>query len=174
MAKLIEVLPGERFGKLTVLEVFQLPGKARQCRMACDCGGHIIAWKHNLTTGHTKSCGCERVEQGKARLKHGHSKRANEVSRTYKSWSSMKDRAGKAAGYEHVTVCERWQDFTNFLADMGERPEGKTLDRINPAGNYELSNCRWATPQEQSQNRRKWSHKPESLEKMALNFKREG
>lgn len=54
-----------------------------------------------------------------------------------------------------VEICERWNRFENFLADMGERPEGKTLDRINPFGGYTPENCRWATPKEQAANKRK-------------------
>jgi hypothetical protein len=87
-------------------------------------------------------------------------------TRTHNSYRNMLERCRDPnhIGWEHyggrgITVCDRWNpkagSFENFLADMGERPEGKTLDRINVDGNYEPSNCRWATPAEQAGNRRK-------------------
>lgn len=74
---------------------------------------------------------------------------------TYKSWSEMKHRcdSGKK-NYNNVTYCERWENFQNFLYDMGERPLNTTLDRINVYGNYEPSNCRWATYEQQENNKR--------------------
>lgn len=78
---------------------------------------------------------------------------------TYKSWSEMKQRCNNPAHsktdcYVGVTYCEAWEKFENFFKDMGVRPEGTTLDRINPYGNYEPSNCRWADIITQENNRR--------------------
>jgi len=150
----INVVEGDRFGKLTVLGIRKEPRKNTECFVQCDCGSLMFKLKHNLTSGHTKSCGCDKVIAGEARLKHGHSKVTNQVSRTYKSWSSMKWRCGRQEGYLTVRVCDRWQSFENFLADMGERPEGKSIGRINFTGDYEPDNCRWATILEQARNRK--------------------
>jgi hypothetical protein len=102
--------------------------------------------------------------QAQARLsntKHGQATRGS-ISRTYRTWKSMKARCSnpRAPGFDQygargITFDSRWNDFEAFLSDMGERPQGKTLDRWpNGDGNYEPGNCRWATPTEQSRNRR--------------------
>lgn len=86
--------------------------------------------------------------------------------RTRNSWISMKVRCSKVRSFDTknygdrgITICERWMVYKNFLEDMGERPEGKTLDRINNNGNYEPSNCKWSTPREQVMNRRNTIHR---------------
>jgi len=93
-------------------------------------------------------------------LRHGHAARIGGVSPTYITWANMVGRcAAHRASWlspyalQGITVCDRWLKFENFLADMGERPEGTSIDRFpNGSGNYEPGNCRWATPTMQSRN----------------------
>jgi len=155
-------LAGKRFGKLLVKERATNRSKSVvHWLCVCDCGNQSIVASQNLKNQTTKSCGCLRKEQGRlAGLRskvHGMIK-----TPTHNSWTSMKIRCSNPLdnnyrfyGAKGVTVCEQWMDFQNFLADMGERPEGTSLDRINPFGNYEPSNCRWATAETQLQNTRK-------------------
>jgi len=100
------------------------------------------------------------VWTGPDRTTHGHAPHGA-FTPTYWTWQGMHARCRypSSSGYKHyggrgITVCDRWASFENFLADMGERPKGTSIDRINVDGNYEPGNCRWATPKEQRQNRR--------------------
>ena len=127
----------------------------------CDCGNLLIVPTGRLTSGNTKSCGCLKPQRiSEVKTTHGHTAGGLQ-SPTYRSWYSMLARCYRpsssryyAYGHLGIKVCERWRTFENFLADMGERPPGKTLDRINPYGHYDPSNCRWATDLEQARNRR--------------------
>ncbi len=155
-------LQGERFGLLTVSRLF-LPsdGDGRRWICACDCGTEAIVRAEYLRAGDTKSCGClNQHRRRQAFMTHGLSKAGRGSG--YTCWVSMKGRClnpnyrqFSIYGGRGITVCEQWLKFENFIADMGPRPTPRhTIDRINSNGNYEPSNCRWATPIQQGRNRR--------------------
>lgn len=156
----LQNLTGRTFGRLTVTSRSNAPGERPMWSAVCQCGRVTAVRAENLRQGVSTSCGCFQREvatqSGKAMLVHGLSD-----TRTYHSWRSMRVRCNDATShnYRHyggrgIVVCDRWNSFANFFADMGERPAGRTLDRINVNGNYEPGNCRWATASEQRRNRR--------------------
>src|SRR6266496_181615 len=158
-------LIGKKFGRLFVESKAPSKYKTSYWNCRCDCGVTKTVQSSALIQGATKSCGCLQREMVTARkFKHGHNTRANGAlsSRTYQSWLSMIQRCTnqnlkcyKYYGGRGITVCERWrQSFENFIEDMGERPPGLSLERINNDGHYEPSNCKWATRAEQHRNQR--------------------
>lgn len=155
-------LTGKKFGRLIAIGRVENKGCRIQYRWRCDCGNEIIAMGEHVKSGHTASCGCIWIENCR---KHGHGHdQDGRQTRTYKAWVNMRSRvSGRYEQYDAsytsrgITVCERWQNsFETFLADMGECPAGKTLDRYpDNDGNYEPDNCRWATAAQQNRNMRR-------------------
>ena len=157
---------GARFGRLVVAALSDTGHRRGQVSCVCDCGSSIVAQGGSLTTGHTRSCGCLQRELAAARLTtHGMTR-----TPTWNSWASMLERCYRVRstaypvyGARGVTVCSRWNpdqggSFENFFADMGERPNGMTLDKDIKGGIgcklYSPENCSWATAKEQARHRR--------------------
>ena len=143
---------GQQYGRLVVFEKSGVRGGGRLWICRCECGNEIIVQGNNLHSGNTQSCGCSRKPINKTHGLTGTS--------IYNIWRQMIQSCTnpKASSYDRygakgINVCDHWRAFANFYADMGDRPEGMSIDRINSSGDYEPGNCQWSTPTEQNRNR---------------------
>lgn len=141
---------GNKFGKWTIESIFVIKSRAF-FNVKCECGRKSTPAAYHVIKGHTIAC------SSCANKKHG-----NYNTPTNRSWNSARNRCNNPRNKDYVhygargiKMCERWNDFISFLTDMGERPQGLTLDRIDNNGNYEPGNCRWATYSQQNRNQRK-------------------
>jgi len=149
---------GNKFGRLVVSDS---AGKDKHGNLMykciCDCGQTGVFVGSRLRTGETKSCGCFHAQ----RLRDANRTHGMTRTPTYMSWQAMRQRCNNPGnigyatyGGRGISVCQEWDSYEQFLSDMGERPSGWTLDRIDPNGNYCKDNCRWISRKEQNRNRR--------------------
>lgn len=162
MGKFLD-LTGKKFGRLVVIKRVGTSKKGGNAIWLCECscGQQAVIQAPDLKNNHTQSCGClQKQITSRRSTKHGQTKN-KKMSLTYRSWQGMKTRCLNKNdptysnyGGRGISICDRWLKFENFFEDMGERPPGYELDRIDNNGNYCKLNCRWVTSKINNRNRR--------------------
>ncbi len=155
-------LTSEEFHQLRVEAYAGYCGREKRhlWKCVCLCGKETTVSGHRLKSGNTKSCGCLRGKNSPPRTTHGHACHGSR-GKEWQAWVSMRqrcrnpnDRSYHNYGGRGITVDPHWNEFENFLADMGKSPSNTSLDRLRVNDNYCKENCHWGTPKEQAQNRR--------------------
>lgn len=162
-----QIQVGDKYGRWEVIDKAEFDAKRRLWHCRCECGTKRLIMDSQLKNGESQSCGCLRRDKCRnLNYSHGHTSsdqcaNIHSCTRTYSTWSAMKTRCNNPKhkrfhyyGGRGITYCDKWESFEGFLADMGERPQGKSLDRIDVNGCYCKDNCRWATDIEQANNKR--------------------
>lgn len=150
-------ITGQRFGRLVVIRRDGERFGQVLWHCQCDCGSTKAIVGNTLRRGLAQSCGCLQKERtSAAKTTHG-----GRNGKLYKQWHSMLERCHSPQsqafadyGARGISVCKRWQSFANFRADMGERPPGMSIERLDNSKGYEPGNCVWATPAQQARNKR--------------------